>query len=1208
MYVILLETREEPVLETHRTETVQIDTAPIQETVQTTKKVIKKKKKTVKVTEETQEASRESEQVGALPEALAEEVLEQIEIAPTKPFSATVSEEPTLSTHITETVQIFTEPAPMPEQIAAEPETAPQEVVQPIEIVATEPTRAEVRQEPVLETHTTEVVQIDTAPVQETVQITKKVIKKEKRTKVQATEVVEEQAAVPEQASVIPESLPEEIVEPAPIVPIEPLIAEPREEPALETHKTEIVHIDEAPVSESVTIQRTKKVIKKKKRADVQVTEVSEEEETRAPDQVTAITETLPEEELQIQTIAPTEPIRAEVHQEPLWETHETQIVQVDTEQTRPVPALEEATPLPLTTFEDTPQSLDTALVEPTLAELTEEPRMEVHRTETVEIITDMTELPEQVTHITEVLQEESSEPLSIAPVEPATVTIHEQPELETTSTEIIQIDTAPVQDVHIQKTKKIIKKKKRTEDVQVTDISEDIIPVVEQASAVPETVSMEVVEPIIIAPAEPIAAQISEEPQMATSRTETVHISTEIQPVPEQVSALPELQPEELVEQAEIAPVEQITAEFRHEPQMLTHRTETVTIETAPVQETTFKTKTVKKIIKKKTKQTSEATEATLTAQTATDVIEETPEDSFEVLHIAAPERERIESREFDYETHKAKVTRVTTEECVPGFKALLHIAKDTKVYMDTVEAEELQTPQLQQDLARLNIEVKRGAQVQELMTMLKEGDFPALQAPEHQASIVDVASRLEKATVTQVLVKEAAEKSEMNIGAKTLLRTIERGQETIEDVIMDVSREFGPKSLPAQEVAAVGHLLKEGVRCDEVVTMIEAGLLPGLQNPETQLPIVSMVSNKGHTGVVCEVLVEESTKELQPFSSKATSAAVSEYKQLLVKAKESSADVKTLSKEMAPGVKAYVEMAEAEKVVIEEIVEKSNVETEIKKDMHKVGQMVKQGVSTDEVLNLFEAGEFPALRKVEAQAQLLNVVEESGFSAIVNKVTIGEAMQKSEKAIGAKAFVKMMEEAKVDIQEIISETLPKEFGPEDQKPLEEVQKVSLMIKEGVQAEEIIDMMEANQLPALKKPESQAPLLKVVEQQGQRALVCQVLIEESVKDIKQGLPKVDMASVSSVQSSLTTASASEIVVRVTAAVRVWLRSSLSDCSWLDVRTHLPTQASSYPIGPTSPLLSPPLFCHCVFVDTYCAAPFTDLASIVCKWITINKR
>lgn len=206
-----------------------------------------------------------------------------------------------------------------------------------------------------------------------------------------------------------------------------------------------------------------------------------------------------------------------------------------------------------------------------------------------------------------------------------------------------------------------------------------------------------------------------------------------------------------------------------------------------------------------------------------------------------------------------------------------------------------------------------------------------------------------------------------------------------------------------------------------------------------------------------------------------------------------------------MAPGLKAYVQMAQEESVNIEEVVEKSNMKMEVKKEMARVGMMVKQGILAEEVLTLLEAGDFPQLMKMEAQAQLLNVVEEYGFKAIVNKVTIDEAVQRSDRALGVKAFVKMMKEAKVNIEEVLTESLPREFGPDAKEPVKEMARVSVMMKEGVQAEEIITMMETDQLPNLKKPESQAPLLKVVEQQGQSALVCQVLIEESVKDMKQG-------------------------------------------------------------------------------------------------------
>ena len=200
-----------------------------------------------------------------------------------------------------------------------------------------------------------------------------------------------------------------------------------------------------------------------------------------------------------------------------------------------------------------------------------------------------------------------------------------------------------------------------------------------------------------------------------------------------------------------------------------------------------------------------------------------------------------------------------------------------------------------LQKDLAKLNIQLKNGAQVQELITMIKEGEFPALESSRHQASMIEVASRLEKATVSEVLIQEATLRKDKSIGAKSVIRTIQTGKETLEEVLMDVSKEFGPKSAPVLEVAALGHLLKEGLKCDEVITMIDAGLLPALQNPQSQLPLVSIVTNKGHTGIVCEVLVEESIKKIDKTTPAVQSAQLSEYKGLLEKAKSTSANVQS-------------------------------------------------------------------------------------------------------------------------------------------------------------------------------------------------------------------------------------------------------------------------------------------------------------------------
>nr|XP_027208044.1 uncharacterized protein LOC113801806 [Penaeus vannamei] len=334
------------------------------------------------------------------------------------------------------------------------------------------------------------------------------------------------------------------------------------------------------------------------------------------------------------------------------------------------------------------------------------------------------------------------------------------------------------------------------------------------------------------------------------------------------------------------------------------------------------------------------------------------------------------------------------------------------------------------EKDIGKLSFHLKKGVQVNELMTMLKEGEFKTLKQETHQAQLLEVANRMERATVTKVLVQEASDRCDRNIGLKSVMRTLETGQESMEQIIMDVSKEFGPSSEPVKEIAAVGHLLQEGVKCDEVVTLVEAGLLPSLKKPQSQMPLVSMVAEKGHVGSVCEVLVEESTKEMKKPKPKFEAARMSEVKEMLKKAKADSVDVKTFTPEMVPGVQAYIRMAQEEKVNIEEVVQKTALEPKLKEEVAKIGMMVKHGVMAQDVITLMEAGEFPQLMKLEAQAQLLNVVEEFGFKALVNEVLVEQvqqAVQKTEKSIGVKSFMRMMKEANVNVEEIITEQFAK-------------------------------------------------------------------------------------------------------------------------------------------------------------------------------------
>lgn len=63
-------------------------------------------------------------------------------------------------------------------------------------------------------------------------------------------------------------------------------------------------------------------------------------------------------------------------------------------------------------------------------------------------------------------------------------------------------------------------------------------------------------------------------------------------------------------------------------------------------------------------------------------------------------------------------------------------------------------------------------------------------------------------------------------------------------------------------------------------------------------------------------------------------------------------------------------------------------------------------------------------------------------------------------------------------------------------------------MINQGIETEEIIACCEAGKLPALKKPETQQPLVNIVEKAGHSVMVAQVLVEEAYREAKYGKPR----------------------------------------------------------------------------------------------------
>lgn len=82
-------------------------------------------------------------------------------------------------------------------------------------------------------------------------------------------------------------------------------------------------------------------------------------------------------------------------------------------------------------------------------------------------------------------------------------------------------------------------------------------------------------------------------------------------------------------------------------------------------------------------------------------------------------------------------------------------------------------------------------------------------------------------------------------------------------------------------------------------------------------------------------------------------------------------------------------------------------------------------------------------------------------------------------------------------DLLEVIN---AKEFGA-GESPLRELAKIGFMMRSGITTEQIESLYDSQYFPALRVPQSQSALVRLVERQGHGALITEVLTEETTQD-----------------------------------------------------------------------------------------------------------
>lgn len=108
--------------------------------------------------------------------------------------------------------------------------------------------------------------------------------------------------------------------------------------------------------------------------------------------------------------------------------------------------------------------------------------------------------------------------------------------------------------------------------------------------------------------------------------------------------------------------------------------------------------------------------------------------------------------------------------------------------------------------------------------------------------------------------------------------------------------------------------------------------------------------------------------------------------------------------------------------------------------------------------------------------------------------ELIVEEGMKKfvATQAIGLRALLEMTSRESLSVTEVVAHDKAQEFLP-DQAPFQEFVQIENMLKSGVTVDQIVTLGAIGNLPVLTAPETQKALVRLVEDQGFRAVVLQV-------------------------------------------------------------------------------------------------------------------
>lgn len=106
--------------------------------------------------------------------------------------------------------------------------------------------------------------------------------------------------------------------------------------------------------------------------------------------------------------------------------------------------------------------------------------------------------------------------------------------------------------------------------------------------------------------------------------------------------------------------------------------------------------------------------------------------------------------------------------------------------------------------------------------------------------------------------------------------------------------------------------------------------------------------------------------------------------------------------------------------------------------RELATIGFLVQRGITISEITHLYNADSFPALKNPESQSALVQLVEREGHAQLISEVITEETVQDEQllaATVGFRAFLRMIEQRHITIEEVITNFRHEDFIAQEWK-----------------------------------------------------------------------------------------------------------------------------------------------------------------------------